>query len=117
MPERYRPVAGASMRSGRSGEATGPACAARAACARRWGAGTLQGMATTETKFGNMVGGEVLDAVGGGTREVVNPASGAVIGTVPEGTQADVDRAVGAAVTAFETWRDATPAQRSATLL
>jgi betaine-aldehyde dehydrogenase/aminobutyraldehyde dehydrogenase len=74
-------------------------------------------MATTETKLGNMVGGEVLDAVDGGTREVVNPASGAVIGTVPEGTQADVDRAVAAAVRAFETWRDATPAQRSAALL
>jgi len=36
--------------------------------------------------------------------EVVNPATGAVIGTVVAGTPADVDTAVAAAVAAFPTW-------------
>ena len=40
--------------------------------------------------------------------EVVNPATGAVIGTVVAGTPADVDTAVAAAVAAFPTW-SATP--------
>jgi 1-pyrroline dehydrogenase len=66
----------------------------------------------------NVVGGELVDAVDGATREIVNPATGEVIATVPEGTQADVDRAVEAASAAFAGgWRLATPAQRSEALL
>jgi aminobutyraldehyde dehydrogenase len=77
----------------------------------------MLGMASTETKLGNLVGGAMVHAIGGATRTVRNPATGAVIGEVPEGGHADVDRAVGAAVTAFETWRDATPGRRAAALL
>ncbi len=47
--------------------------------------------------FRNLVAGELVDAVDGGTREIVNPADGQVIGRVPEGTQADVERALDAA--------------------
>src|SRR5690348_2234485 len=36
--------------------------------------------------------------------EVVNPSNGKVIATVPAGTQADVDRAAGAARSAFASW-------------
>lgn len=54
------------------------------------------------------IGGAWVAPDGGGTIDVVNPATEAVIGTIPEGTPADVDRAVAAAVDAFEAWA-ATP--------
>ena len=50
------------------------------------------------------IGGEWVEPAGDGTIEVVNPATEEVIGRVPEGTAEDVDRAVAAARTAFETW-------------
>lgn len=65
----------------------------------------------------NVVGGEFVEAVQGGTREVLNPATGEVIETVPEGSEADVERAVGAAEAAQATWRDSTPRERSEALL
>jgi acyl-CoA reductase-like NAD-dependent aldehyde dehydrogenase len=65
----------------------------------------------------NLVAGELVDAVDGGTRDIVNPADGNVIGRVPEGTRADVERAVGAARAARLSWRDTTPAQRMEALL
>jgi 1-pyrroline dehydrogenase len=67
--------------------------------------------------FRNLVGGELVDAVAGLTREIVNPASGAVIAQVPEGDEADVDRAVRVANTALPEWRDRTPGERAAMLL
>jgi 1-pyrroline dehydrogenase len=65
----------------------------------------------------NFVGGEAVDAVEGGTMEVLNPATGAVIAEVPRGTQADVDRAVAAAKRALPDWLETTPAERSELLL
>ena len=65
----------------------------------------------------NYVGGEWLDAVLGGTQEVLNPATGEVIGVVPAGSQQDVDRAVAAAKRAFVAFRDTTPGERAAMLL
>ncbi|TCK20971.1 aldehyde dehydrogenase family protein [Pseudonocardia endophytica] len=45
------------------------------------------------------------DVSGGSERiDVVNPATGAVVGSVPAGTAADVDRAVAAARAAFPGW-------------
>lgn len=67
--------------------------------------------------FHNLVGGELVDAVDGDTREIINPASGTIIGRVPEGTHADVVRAVGAARDARAKWRDTTPGQRMSALL
>jgi 1-pyrroline dehydrogenase len=69
------------------------------------------------TPFLNVVGGESVAAVEGETREVINPATGAVIASVPEGTQADVERAVKAAAAAAARWRDSTPGDRAAVLL
>jgi acyl-CoA reductase-like NAD-dependent aldehyde dehydrogenase len=37
--------------------------------------------------FRNLVAGELVDAVDHGTREIINPADGRVIGRVPEGTR------------------------------
>lgn len=56
-----------------------------------------------------LIDGESVDAVKGGTFEVVNPATGTAFATAPEGTQADVDRAVRAARDAFEDWRTRKP--------
>ena len=64
----------------------------------------------------NLVGGEWVEAVAGGTMEVRNPATDEVIGTVPRGDEADVDRAVRAAQAALPEWRGRTPADRAAVL-
>ena len=53
----------------------------------------------------NFVGGEWVDAVEGGTAEILNPAP-QTIAEVPNGTQADVDRAVEAAKNALPEWLD-----------
>ncbi len=71
----------------------------------------------TLLEYRNLVGGELVDAVDGATREIVNPATGDVIGRVPEGTQSDVERALAAARAARIGWRDTTPGQRMEALL
>jgi aminobutyraldehyde dehydrogenase len=73
-------------------------------------------MATT-TGHKNFVGGEWVEAVEGGTMEVLNPATGETIAEVPAGTAADVDRAVEAAARAWPEWLDSTPAERAELLL
>ena len=74
-------------------------------------------MSVTVQQFQNFVGGEAVDAVEGGTAEIINPATGETIAEVPQGAQADVDRAVEAAAKAWPEWRDATPAERAEVLL
>ncbi len=74
-------------------------------------------MSATVTQTKNFVGGEWVDAVEGGTMEVLNPATGEAITEVPAGTQADVERVVEAARKALPEWLDATPGERSAALL
>jgi len=65
---------------------------------------------TLQTKL--MIGGEFVDALDGGTMEVVNPFDGAVITPVAEAGPADIDRAVTAAGNAFPAWRALSAAQR-----
>jgi phenylacetaldehyde dehydrogenase len=62
-----------------------------------------------------LVGADWVAAASGRTIDAVNPATGEVIATVPEAGREDVDRAVKAARTAFETgpWRKMTPAERA----
>jgi betaine-aldehyde dehydrogenase/aminobutyraldehyde dehydrogenase len=72
---------------------------------------------TTTLDFRNLVGGELVDAVEGATREVLNPATGEVLARVPEGTAADVERAVEAATAARTGFRDTTPGRRQELLL
>jgi 1-pyrroline dehydrogenase len=74
-------------------------------------------MSATVTQTKNFVGGEWLDAVDGGTMEVLNPATGDTIAEVPAGTAADVDRAVEAARAALPEWLEQTPGERAAMLL
>src|SRR5438067_6909089 len=74
-------------------------------------------MSVTVSQQKNFVGGEWVDAVEGGTMEVLNPATGETIAGVPSGTQADVDRAVEAAKKALPEWLETTPGERAEALL
>ena len=67
--------------------------------------------------YQQFIGGEFVDAADGRTADVVNPANDAVIGQVPASSLEDVNRAVDAAATAFETWKNTTPQDRSLLLL
>lgn len=59
------------------------------------------------------VAGKWIDASGGKTIDVTNPADGAVIGTIPSLTQQDVRQAVEAANQALPAWRAMPAKQRS----
>jgi 1-pyrroline dehydrogenase len=74
-------------------------------------------MSVAVSEHKNFVGGEWVEAVEGGTAEIVNPATGEGIARVPDGTQADVDRAVEAAKRALPEWRETTPGERAEMLL
>jgi 1-pyrroline dehydrogenase len=74
-------------------------------------------MSVTVASYQNFVAGKWVDAVEGGTVEIVNPATGEAIAQVPNGTQGDVDRAVAAAVEALPEWLETTPGERAEALL
>ena len=74
-------------------------------------------MATTVSKHQNLVGGEWVDAAGGETMEVLNPATGETIAEVPRASAEDVDRAVQAAKKALPEWLETTPGERATMLL
>src|SRR5881392_237508 len=74
-------------------------------------------MSVTVSQRKNFVGGEWVDAVDGGTMEVINPATAEAIADVPSGTEADVDRAVQAAKKALPDWLETTPGERAEALL
>jgi len=60
--------------------------------------------AGTQT-FKNFIAGEWVDAQSGETFESTSPASGETIGVFPKSGAADVERAVEAALAAYEEWR------------
>src|SRR5687768_3710277 len=64
-----------------------------------------------------LIGGELVDSVGGATYEVRNPATGEVVDTAQKGNAQDVEQAVQAAETAFKEWCDTTPEDRGAALM
>jgi len=65
-----------------------------------------------DLRFHNIVNGEAVDAADGSTYDLVNPATGEVYAAAPASKAEDVDRAMRAAETAFETWGDTTPSER-----
>ena len=69
-------------------------------------------MSVTVAQRKMFVDGEFVDALSGETMEVLNPATGEVIAEVPRAGEEDVDRAVAAAETAWESWREKTPKDR-----
>jgi 1-pyrroline dehydrogenase len=74
-------------------------------------------VSTTVSRHKNFVGGEWAESAGGGTMEVLNPATGETIAEVPASTAEDVDAAVEAAKDALAEWRETTPGERAAILL
>ena len=70
-----------------------------------------------KTALRNFVNGQFADAVSDVVSDVVDPSTGEAYATAPVSGAADVDAALRAAAGAFETWRDATPAERSLALL
>jgi acyl-CoA reductase-like NAD-dependent aldehyde dehydrogenase len=59
------------------------------------------------------IGGEWVESTGTGSIEVINAATGQVMGSVPEGTTEDVEKAVAAARGAFESWSATPMAERA----
>src|SRR6266852_296929 len=74
-------------------------------------------MSVTASHHQNLVGGEWVDAAGGETMEVLNPATGETIAEVPRSSADDVDRAVQAAKKALPEWLETTPGERAEMLL
>lgn len=62
------------------------------------------------------IDGEFVGGDGRRSQEIVNPATGRVIGHLPHATTGDLDRALSAAQRAFETWRHSSPLERSRVL-
>ncbi len=73
-------------------------------------------MTLTATRHQMFIDGAWTDAASGETASVINPATEEEIAQVPKGDASDVDRAVAAARTAFETWSQSTPQDRSKAL-
>ncbi len=67
--------------------------------------------------FRNFVNGQHVDSLDGSTMPIINPATGQQYATATRSTPADIDAAMDAAETAFETWKNTTPSQRSLALL
>jgi len=67
--------------------------------------------------YQQLIGGEWVDSASGETLAVENPANAQVIANVQASGAEDVDRAVDAAATAFQTWQHTTPQDRSIALL
>jgi betaine-aldehyde dehydrogenase len=65
----------------------------------------------------NFIDGKSVDAVDGRRADLINPATGEVLGSAPVSGPEDVDAAYRAAANAFETWRDTTPAERQRAML
>ncbi len=72
-------------------------------------------MATTVTRRDErlLIGGEWVDATGGGRFDVTNPATGEIVGSTPDATADDVRAAIDAASDALEGWRGATALSRA----
>ncbi|MCL2585011.1 MAG: gamma-aminobutyraldehyde dehydrogenase [Streptosporangiales bacterium] len=65
----------------------------------------------------NFVNGQYTDPREGRYADVVDPSTGEAYEQAPVSDAADVDDALKAAAATFETWRDATPADRSLAML
>ena len=72
---------------------------------------------TTKTVLHNVIAGAAAPPAEGRYEDLVDPASGDVFAAAPVSGRPDVDRAMEAAATAFERWRDTTPSQRQLALL
>lgn len=62
------------------------------------------------------INGQWISPVGSDVFDVINPATGAVLGRVPAASLADTDKAVAAAAGAFDSWSRTSVAERAACL-
>jgi|TARA_B100000315_G_scaffold232510_2_gene244797 acyl-CoA reductase-like NAD-dependent aldehyde dehydrogenase len=71
--------------------------------------------AVEKIERGLLIGGTEVPAVGAATTDVINPSTGEVIGMAANAAVEDVDRAVAAAMAAFEAgdWRDRPTGERA----
>ncbi len=67
-------------------------------------------------KIHNFVNGRRVEAKDGRTTQVIDPATGRAYAEAPLSSAADVDDAMRAAATAFESWSQTTPSERSLAL-
>ena len=74
-------------------------------------------MAQSEPTINNVINGKLVAARSGSTYDVFDPSTGRVYALAPLSGPEDVDAALKAASTAFETWRDTTPYERQKALL
>jgi betaine-aldehyde dehydrogenase len=65
----------------------------------------------------NFIDGRFVEPTDGGYADLIDPSTGEVFAAAPVSGQADVDRAMQAAASAFESWRDSTPAERQRAML
>jgi 1-pyrroline dehydrogenase len=70
-------------------------------------------MSAASLPSSNFVNGEWRPALDEATDDIVDPATGEVLGTVPSSSAPDVDAAVEAATAAFPAWAALTPRERS----
>jgi betaine-aldehyde dehydrogenase len=70
-----------------------------------------------DTRFRNVINGELVEAASGETYDVIDPTTGEVYATAPMSGGEDLDRAYAAAETAFGTWGRMTPRDRGNALL
>jgi len=73
-------------------------------------------MTLTAPRQQMFIDGDWADARSGETATIINPATEEEIAKVPKGDASDVDRAVAAARSAFATWSQSTPQDRSKVL-
>jgi acyl-CoA reductase-like NAD-dependent aldehyde dehydrogenase len=64
-----------------------------------------------------LINGERVDAAGGATTEIRNPATGQVVDTVPKADTADTRKAIDAAAEAFKSWSKLAPHKRGSILM
>ncbi len=72
---------------------------------------------TAKTVLHNVIAGKAAEPADGRYEDLVDPATGEVFASAPVSGRADVDRAMEAAASAFEQWRDTTPSERQRALL
>ena len=77
----------------------------------------LKGVDNDRSDLRNFIDGAYVEPADGRYADLIDPSTGEVFASAPVSGEADVDRAMTAAATAFETWRDATPAERQRALL
>jgi betaine-aldehyde dehydrogenase len=72
---------------------------------------------TSKSVLHNFIDGAAVEPADGRYADLIDPSTGEVFASAPVSGAADVDRAMRAAATAFEKWRDTTPSERQRALL